>query len=90
MNNIGGKVAYRDDRTKLTLTELWDAAQEAMNRVSAAATTPLIAANKAHDFVFLKEWKYSDVSKLTKAKLDTAWTALKDPASLKTLLATFH
>jgi hypothetical protein len=49
----------------------------------------LILGIEAHPIIFLNEWKYSSVSALTKADLDAAWAALKDPAKLATRLETF-
>ena len=85
-----GRVVYREAWDKLTLGDLWASAKEAMQWVNPAAAASLIGNIEHHPSVFLNEWRYSDVKALTKAALDAAWSALKDPASLKTRLATFR
>jgi len=89
-----GRVFFRHNWTELSLAELWEAAKEKMNAVNAAASIVLIADIELHRRVFLDEWRFTVVSTLTKADLDAAWAALRDPGSLpnspRTKLATFH
>lgn len=86
-----GKVTFRDDWTKFTLSELWDSAKEAMNRVNAAAAAPLIANIEAQRSIFLDDWNYSLVKTLDKAALDAAWSVLRTPppGAVQTRLAAF-
>ena len=84
------KIPYREDWSKLRSADLWDAAVEAMTNRTRAAAAALIGDVKQHRAVFLDQWRYGPVSRLTKADLDAAWSALRDPATpARTRLATF-
>jgi hypothetical protein len=92
--NSHGKVLYRDDWTKLTFNDIWAAAIGVMERVNPTAASSFIADIQFYKNIFLDDWEYSTVSRLTKPDLDAARNALMDPASPrknpKTRLATFR
>jgi len=84
------KIRYREDWSKLRSAELWKAAVEAMTARNAAAAAALIRDIKQHRGVFLDDWRYGPVSRLTKADMDAAWAALQAPGiPARTRLATF-
>lgn len=90
LKNHSGKLAYRNDWSKLTLAELWAAAADTMRTVNPAAAGALIQDVDSHRAVFLDEWRYDTISRLTKADLDAAWSVLRDPtAPARTRLAAF-
>ncbi len=86
-----GEVVYRYNWRSLTLTELWTSAQGVMNGVNSSAALGLINGLAGHPRVFFSDWRYDEVSTLTKRELDNAWAALLDPVSSlpQTLLSTF-
>jgi ABC-type dipeptide/oligopeptide/nickel transport system ATPase component len=89
-----GVIKFRHNWTELSLGDLWDSAKDAMKRVNSGLALPLIADIEMHCKVFLDDWMYPTVSTLTKANLDAAWAALRDPTVtppfIKTRLATFQ
>ena len=89
-----GRIQFRHDWTEMHLSELWDAAKDRMTAISGTVAAGIISDIESQRRVFLDEWKFAAVAGLTKADLDAAWGALRDPASLanapKTRLATFH
>lgn len=87
-----GHVVFRYDWVKMSLSELWESAIKRMNEINPTAAASLISDIEKHRRVFLDEWKFSEVSALTKHDLDIAWAALRDASvtgSCKTRLATF-
>ncbi len=87
----GGKVEFRDDWSKISLSELWEAAKVTMHRVNPIAATLLIAEIESHSSVYLRDWGYAEVSRFTKTNLDAAWLILRvpPPSVAKTRLSTF-
>jgi len=88
------RILFRHNWAELSLDELWETAKERMNAINTATAVALISDVEMHRRIFLDEWRFAVVSVLTKADLDAAWAALRDPASLpnspRTRLSTFH
>jgi hypothetical protein len=87
-----GHVVFRYDWVKMSLSELWESATKRMNEINPTVAASLISVIEKHRRVFLAEWKFSEVSALTKHDLDIAWADLRDASvtgSYKTRLATF-
>jgi hypothetical protein len=77
LSRHGGQVPYRDDWTTLTLPQLWDAAKTTMQRVNLSAGGSLIGDIENHSRIFLDDWQFDRVSRLTKSDLESGWLALK-------------
>src|SRR5262249_10001045 len=71
LSTHGGQVTYRDDWTTLTLPELWHAAKTTMQRVNPAGAGSLITEIENHSQIFLNDWQFDRVSRLTKSDLET-------------------
>lgn len=88
---LGGHVTFRLDWADIAPKELWDAGKETMRSKHSAAASSLIADIEAHSHVFLDEWDYNHVFKITVQQLRDALNAVQSPGNQpNTRLALFQ